>query len=74
MFLPMPPSWLALFLNYILLLCYYSCPDFSPITLLHLAPPLPQAIPPLFLSMSHAYKLFVSSISYTELYSPMAIL
>ena len=50
---------------------------FSPISVLHLVPPLPQAIPmSLFMSMNmgHVYKFFGFSISYTVLYIPMAIL
>ena len=63
------------FFNCILLILLLQLSQFSPFAPSTQHPLLTQAIsPPLFLSMSHAYKFFSYSISYTLLYIPMAIL
>ena len=63
------------FFDYILLIMLCSCPNFSPFAPSSEHPPLPKAIhTPLFMSMGHVYRFFDSSISYTVLYIPMAIL
>ena len=64
---------LFIFLNYVLLLCCYSCPRFFPFAPLYPAHPrLPQAIPtPWSMHLGHAYMLFVYSIPCAVLYIPM---
>ena len=65
----------SFFLNYILLIIRLQLSQFSLFAPLHPAPPTPSGHPPpLFMSMSQAYKFFGFSISYAVLYIPVAIL
>ena len=63
------------FLIIFYVLCYYSYPDFSPFACLHSATPTTSGnTHTLFMSMGDVCKFFGYSISYTVLYTPMAIL
>ena len=55
-------------------LCYYGCPEFPPFAPLHPAPPLPQAVPPLFTSTGREGESFGCPVSCTALRIAVAIL